>query len=177
MTESENLIFEEEQHFRQLWVWLILLGVSFMLTYGIIQQLYLGIDWGSDPMSDPVFVIVWLIFALGFPVGFYSARLTTRVYQDQLSIQLFPLHFNEQTFPLEHIESVEATTYRPILDYGGWGIRYGRKGKAYNIAGKEGVKIHFQSGQPLLIGSQKPNELAQALEKARSKSPQKESGH
>lgn len=168
-------MFEEEQHFRQIWAWLILLGVSFMLTYGMIQQLYLGIDFGSSSMSDTTFVIVWLIFALGFPIAFYTARLTTRVYSDRLAIQLFPLHFNEQSFPLDQVEEVQATTYRPILDYGGWGIRYGRKGKAYNVYGKKGVKLHFQSGRPLLIGSQKPNELAQVLKKARSNASQKES--
>jgi hypothetical protein len=54
-------------------------------------------------------------------------------------------------------------TYRPIRDYGGWGIRYGRNGKAYNVSGNRGVMLEFSHGQKLLIGSQKPGDLANAI--------------
>jgi hypothetical protein len=166
-SDIEDILFIEKQRFRQVWLWLILLGVSFFLTTGLIKQLFLGVDFGSKPMSDPELIVVWLIFGVGLPVGFFSANLTTHVYKDRLTIQLFPLHFNEQDYSIDQIQGFEAVTYRPLLDYGGWGIRYGRKGKAYNISGKKGVKLQFQSGRPLLIGSQKPNELTGALEKAK----------
>jgi len=167
---DNNILFEEHQQFRQLWVWLIVLAISLFLTYGLIQQLFYDITFGSQPMSNTVFVIVWLIFGMGFPLGFYVSGLTTRVYHDRLSIKLFPLHLTARTFPLNQIKEVQPQTYRPILDYGGWGIRYSRKGKAYNISGKQGVKIYFQNGRPLLIGSQKPTELANHLKKAQRQS-------
>jgi hypothetical protein len=43
-------------------------------------------------------------------------------------------------------------------------IRYGKNGKAYNISGKRGVQFEFLDGKRLLIGTQKPKELIQALD-------------
>ncbi|MHC4643443.1 MAG: hypothetical protein ACYS32_17515, partial [Planctomycetota bacterium] len=57
-------------------------------------------------------------------------------------------------------------TYKPILEYGGWGIRcsFTGKGKAYNVSGNKGVQLVFTNGKKLLIGSQQPDDLAAAIE-------------
>ena len=41
------------------------------------------------------------------------------------------------------------------MDYGGWGIRYGRKGKgkAYSVSGNSGVLLTFNNNKTILIGS------------------------
>jgi len=57
-------------------------------------------------------------------------------------------------------------TYSPISDYGGWGIRYGSIGKAYNVSGNRGVQLELLNGERILIGSQKPEELAAAIDLA-----------
>ena len=60
--------------------------------------------------------------------------------------------------------------YRPILDYGGWGIRWGPgKGWAYNVSGNRGVQLELLDGKQLLIGSQNPEKLAQMIGKAMNK--------
>ncbi len=61
------------------------------------------------------------------------------------------------------LKGYEVLTYSPIKDYGGWGIRYGRGGKAYNVRGNRGVQLQLANGQRLLIGSQRPEELSNAL--------------
>jgi TATA-box binding protein (TBP) (component of TFIID and TFIIIB) len=51
-----------------------------------------------------------------------------------------------------------------MLEYGGWGIRCGWHGKkVYNISGNRGVQLVFKNGKRLLIGSQKPDDFANAL--------------
>jgi hypothetical protein len=40
------------------------------------------------------------------------------------------------------------------MEYGGWGIKYGKMGKAYNVSGNRGVQLEFTDGKRLLIGSQ-----------------------
>ena len=45
----------------------------------------------------------------------------------------------------------------------GWGIRYGLKGKAYNVSGNMGVLIKFSDGTRLLIGSQTNLQLVSAI--------------
>ena len=60
-------------------------------------------------------------------------------------------------------------SYNPIRDYGGWGIRWGTKGKAYNVSGNRGLYLEFSDGKQLLIGLQKPEEFVEALDLALDK--------
>ena len=53
--------------------------------------------------------------------------------------------------------------YSPIRDCGGWGVRHYKSGKAYNVSGNRGVVLEFLDGRPILIGSQRPEELAKAI--------------
>ena len=63
----------------------------------------------------------------------------------------------------------EARTYRPLLEYGGWGIRYAPFGKgwAYNVHGSQGVQLELTNGKRILIGSQRAEELARAIGEAK----------
>jgi hypothetical protein len=56
-----------------------------------------------------------------------------------------------------------ARTYKPLSEYGGWGIKYGRSGWAYNIIGDQGVQLELDNGKRILIGSQHAEELEQAI--------------
>jgi len=103
-------------------------------------------------------------------VGFmYTLKLTTEVRRDGIHLRFFPMF--RQTIPLSQIRRHYARTYRPIVEFGGWGVRYGWKGKAYNVSGNRGVQLELADGKRLLIGSQRPEELAQAIEAARSGNP------
>ena len=68
---------------------------------------------------------------------------------------------------MDEIESFKAMEYSPLKEYGGWGIRYGFKGKAYNVSGNKGVKIFLKNGSNIMFGSQKHQELAKALKMAK----------
>ena len=78
-------------------------------------------------------------------------------------VRFFPFHINFKKFAFEDISEYYAREYRPLLEYGGWGIRYSFSGKAYNVSGKEGLQIIFKNGKKLLIGSRKPQELVTAI--------------
>jgi hypothetical protein len=67
--------------------------------------------------------------------------------------------------PLAEIASAEAVRYRPIPEYGGWGIRFGRTGIAYSMRGDEGVQLVLRNGRRVLIGSQRAGELAGAIQR------------
>ena len=54
----------------------------------------------------------------------------------------------------EEINGFDVQTYRPIRDYGVWGVRYGRKGKACNTSGNRGAQQELSNSKRILIGSQ-----------------------
>ena len=172
--------YSETQYFRQLWLWLIL-GGSAVLTagifgHGLYVQFVQGRPWGDRPMSDTALIVTAsLMFLLegGLIALFAAAHLRTEVRDDGLYLRFFPFHLSFHRLPLADVAHVEPVTYRPIMDYGGWGIRYrwgspgGTKGKAYNVSGNRGVKLTYYAGNHILIGSQQPEELAAAIESLR----------
>jgi len=171
MTEENTVIFREVQRFRQAWVWALLISIATIelatFGYGIIQQIILGKPFGNNPTSDAVLIIIAIpaiLIGVGLLLLFGIIKLETDVRQDGLYVRFFPLHLSYKRIPLEDVERMEACTYRPILEYGGWGIRFRRGGKAYNISGNRGVRLDFSNGRRLLIGSQKSEELAAAIE-------------
>jgi len=91
------------------------------------------------------------------------------VRDDGVYIRFHPIHRAFRGFLWQEIESLEARTYRPIREYGGWGIRFGAGGKAYNVSGNRGLQLTFRGGRTkhVLIGSQRAEELAMAVESAR----------
>ncbi|HEV2352733.1 MAG TPA: hypothetical protein VGR89_00685, partial [Puia sp.] len=55
--------------------------------------------------------------------------------------------------------------YRPLHDFGGWGIRWGEKGTAYTISGKFGIQLVFTHGSKLLVGTSRAREAEAVLER------------
>ncbi len=166
---DKNIYYFEEQRFRQKWLWVLLLLSTLFITiffaYGTVKQIMLGQPWGNRPMSDTALIIIGSIsIALmgGMTYLFYKLKLITEVRNDSVNIRFFPVS-HLQIIPLHNIKKCEIRQYRPVMEYGGWGIRYGRRGKAYNVSGNRGVQLELFQGKPLLIGSQRPDELAQAI--------------
>ncbi len=163
-TKENTGIFSEEQRFRQTWVWALIVIISVIVWSSTIQQILFNHPIGSKPVTDSAMIILWLIFGILFPIFFYKLKLTTEVRKKGIYIRFFPLQLTFKRIAIEKLKKYEIRTYNPILEYGGWGIRYGRKGKAYNVSGNIGIQLEFKNGKRLLIGSQKPEEFYRGIE-------------
>ena len=115
-------------------------------------------------MPDLMLVVFLLIFGIGFPALFAFGNLTSEVREDGIYIRFIPFQWSFQKIGYDELDTFEVTTYRPIRDYGGWGVRYGSKGKAYNVSGNRGVLLTFKNGKRLLIGSQRSDEFHQWIQ-------------
>ena len=158
--------FKEEQKFRQPWLIIFLILVSILPWIGMIEQVLFGQNFGNKPAPNWMIITIWLAFGIGLPVFFFSIKLISEVRNDGIYLRFFPLHRKFKVYPYDEIEKYEVRIYRPIYEYGGWGIRYGLKGKAYNVYGNKGIQLVFKNKKKLLIGSQKPEEFYNAIEKA-----------
>ncbi len=149
MIDNEK-IFYEIQQFRQKWIWTILLIVLFVLFLPIISgmvSILLGVI-----LILTGFCFIWL---------FYSMKLITEIKGDSIHIKFSP--FTTQIIPFSEIIKYEIRQYRPIIEYGGWGIRFNKSGKAYTVSGNIGIQIQMSTGKGILIGTQQPNEFLQAM--------------
>lgn len=169
---NSQVLFREVQKMNQSWIWLIIAIPVVLSWYGAYQQLLLGKPYGDNPAPDWMMLLLFLVLGILFPVFFYSIKLVTEVRKDGLYIRFYPFHRFFKTFPFETIQNYKVLTYNPIRDYGGWGIRYGPKGKAYTTAGNRGILFEFADGKKvkkLMIGSQVPEKLSEAIRKATKK--------
>lgn len=162
---TKTVIFAEQQRFRQRWVWILLIGSGGIAWWSLIQQAILGSPFGNRPSPDFVLWIIWALFGVGMPWLFYSLRLVTQVRQDSILIRFYP--FPAKVLEFERIGSFYVRQYRPLREYGGWGIRCsGKNGMAYNVSGDRGVQLEMVDGKRILIGSMNPERLAEALRTA-----------
>ena len=166
---DSHVLFHETQRFRQSLMFILIVAGSIppiiIVGGGMINQLVFGNSFAG--MSDRFLIIfgtVSILPAIVGPIVFWFSKLQTQVRRDGLYVRFSPFHFSQRKIPLEKVVSFRALTYRPIWEYGGWGPRWKPSGRAYNVSGREGVRLEFNNGKHLLIGSQKHDQLAAAIE-------------
>ena len=145
------------------WVMLLLCGVAVLAWIGFAVQIVLGRPLGTNPAPDWVMWLLWLLFGIGLPILWHLSKLVVEVTDDRILVQYIP--FVSRTIPFTQIKGYKARSYRPIREYGGWGIRWAPGNRrAYSVKGNKGVELELHSGQRIMIGSQKPEELVQAID-------------
>lgn len=168
MVAEQSILFREKQRFTQVWLWVVILGVALLFWVGFIYQVLLGETFGNRPVPDVMLTIITVVIGIGLPYFFYHISLRTEVWPGELQVRFYPFHRRPVKIPLHLVRDFKRKTYNPIQDYGGWGIRWGVKGKAYNMSGTKGVLLYFYNHPALLIGSQEPEALFEAIRAARS---------
>lgn len=163
MSSKGEILFEEEQYFRKPLLWSLVLAISAFLTFTFVSQSLLGIPMGSNPLPDILLFALWLLVGLGLPILLGSMVLITRVYTDQVTIQMWPIHQKVRKYELRTIRKAVKVKYKPIIEFGGWGIRVGTRGKAYTISGNRGVQLYLEGSKPPIIGSRRSFELMETI--------------
>ena len=111
-----------------------------------------------EPVLVSVLVLVILVMVLAI-----MSRLTVSVTDDHLKIRFGPVGLIRKEWPLSEIISATPVTNQWIY---GWGIRWTPHGPLYNVAGSHAVEILLQSGGKIRIGTDEPETLCRALQKA-----------
>jgi hypothetical protein len=159
--------WRETQWMRRVW-WVALAvgGITLLSWIGFVQQIVLGRPFGSNPGSDWSVWLIWLGFGIAFPLLFWFMRLTVEVSPEAVQIRYVPLR--RRTIPLAEIQGARARQYNPLLEYGGWGIRGWGDKRAYSTGGNRGVELVLTGGSRVMIGSDRADEMVQAISDARS---------
>ena len=159
-----RIYFSEQQRFKQVWLWLLLIGINGFFIYGFITQVFLGKVFGDNPTNNGVLAALTLmVLAISICIAF--ARLETAIDETGVHYRFYPFFRIEKTIPWNRISEAYVRAYSPIGEYGGWGLRIGilGKGQAFNVAGNQGFQLVYDGGRRLLLGTQKPEMLRGAL--------------
>lgn len=176
MKNNKTLFFEEER-FNQKWnlflITPVCVGFILFQFYSLYSQLVWKKPVGSDPLSDTWLILMsFLVIPLMiFLIWLFSVtKLTVQVDKEKIFIRFYPMIKREVL--LSDIDSFEIKEFNPIIDFGGWGLRYSIRWKTtgYIMKGKVGVHIHLKNGKNLLISSERANELYRVIKEAGAKS-------
>ena len=150
--------FFEQQKPNQWWLWCILIVNSVIPTFGVYEQIYIGEQFGTKPMSD-LGLIIYLLISFLILILFLIINLKTKVNSEGIQMNFYP--FVSKKVNWNEIKNIEIISYGFV---GGYGIRLWTKyGTVYNIKGKKGIYIQLKNGVKFLIGTQKEKEMRKVL--------------
>jgi hypothetical protein len=158
---SGHELFRERQSFRQRRVRILLAIPPAAMLLLLVWQVILGHPWGTTPMSNAK-IIGWTVFLWLVYLRLVTVGLVTQVGSGELTVGMRGL-WRESHIPLNQIKSAKVVTFDAARDYGGYGIRTTRRGKAYIAGGNRGVRLELVKGGAALIGSARPEELLAAI--------------
>ncbi len=162
--QSDLALFEEEQRFRQWWLWAPIVLLALLPLWVLLPPLNRLPRHGSEAVGWTAYAV-----AMGTTVGLLGlARLTIRVTPGELRVRFFPF-FVDRRIAIPEISKFFVRTYNPLL--AGYGVHISLYGWVYNVSGREGVQVELVGNKRLLIGTQRPRELAQALARAGARQP------
>ena len=171
----EELEYYERQRIQ--W-WLILLMIVLLnvpFITGCIIQLGMGKPWGDKPMSNTMLIIVTVLVAL-FTIGFSFIHVETVINKEGVWVRVFPFRPRFKLTPWDYISEAVVRKMNLLRDKRGIGYklaarRIGPKGirmvgrSTYNLSGNYVLDLTLKNNRKILIGTRKPEEMTEFLNK------------
>ncbi len=148
-----SVLFREKQKIDSLWP-LLVLAITLVVNW--VVYFY----YGYEDLS----VLYKSMLVSGLAAAFLSiVRLETEITKDTIKFKLFPIHLKWKTIIRKDVKKSSLISVKPIKDFGGWGYRRIKDGKAYLVRGNEGVRFDLENGQHIFLGTQKLEECKKIL--------------
>ena len=157
-------VFVEEQRFNQWWLYLLLAIPLISLVTPIIYNFDDYVNGDKETLTGITISLVTVLIAI---LLILSIRLRTKIDENGIYYQFYPINFNEKFISWSDISKCYVRKYKPLTEYGGWGYRSGigrRRGRALNIRGNQGIQLELKNGKKLLLGTQKEQLVKRTLE-------------
>lgn len=123
----------------------------------------LGVFAPGPNNPDYSALIILILAAILICFLFFSIRLSFTLNKAGIYYRYFPFHLREYFIPWENVISAEGRKYKPLSEYGGWGIKGRKKNRAFNISGSFGLQLELIDGRKILFESNNSEGLENAL--------------
>lgn len=163
MAREPEPLFSEEQRFTQARLRILTAIPPVAMLLLAIWQVGLGHKWGKQPMSNSSLVF-WTIFVWAIYFRLITVKLITELRPGELRVAMRGL-WRSSRIQLSGVRSAKVVTFNPILDWGGYGVRSNKRGRAFIASGDQGVELEMADGGIVLVGSARAPELARALDR------------
>ncbi|MBN2615945.1 MAG: hypothetical protein JXR71_09655 [Bacteroidales bacterium] len=179
MKEATRIYYKEEQclrHSPAIWIlYTVFLMYILISAWSLYQQLVLKPSGGHPSMDAQLLISMGagMLILLAIIIFMSRVKLVTVIYPSGIRINFQHIVSKERFISKAEISRFEIRKYKPVLEYGGWGmrsqrphlIRARRFGTAYNISGNIGLQLYLRNGPKILIGTQNPTGMERAMKK------------
>jgi hypothetical protein len=156
-----TILFEEVQQFKQKALEGLMLVVNTVLIVMYAAEVF---KTGETSPEANLGLLGSMLVAAGLTLLLKQIKLITQITTDGIQVRFAPLQRNFQLYRWDDIDQLFIRTYNPVLEYGGWGLRFGPSGSAYNASGDVGLQLVLHGNYKILIGTTKPELLIDVLQ-------------
>lgn len=159
--------FTEIQRFRVWWAWLAVLSLNVLFIYALVQQVIIGVPFGNTPASDLVLSLLTMA-SLSLLYFLWSIKLKTTFNDSGIYYRYYPFQRKVTFIEWNELSDAYMRNYNSFYEYGGYGIRVGKNNsRAVNTSAScnEGLQLDFKDGRLLLIGTNKPAQLKEIIDR------------
>jgi len=165
-TEPQNPNFTEKQAQTQVWIFVLIAALLLISIWAIIQQNIIGTPFGNNPAPDwflwisPIIPLILLLLVA-------RSKMVTHINEEGIWLKYLPFHSKYRFWAWDEINSAYIRKYKPLKEFTGYGIRRisWNKSEAYSVKKRTGLQLTLNKGKRLLIGTNRPNDIKNTLEK------------
>ncbi len=185
---SRRILYKEVQRNKVWWIKFVMVVVTVAtlapLYYGLYKQLALGIPFGKQEMSNGGLILFVLMITVIMAIAdwlVFGSKLIIEIDTESVMFRYLPLIRKPRVFHRDTIERYEIRQYKPVWEYGGWGIKARRirpgifnkksrkrllsRSMGYTVSGNMGLQLYLKNGREVLLGTQRPDAIAKAMKR------------
>jgi hypothetical protein len=162
-TKQENgeLIYSESLTMRKM-VWILLpvfLAVLLLPAAGLTMA-EIQSKWAQDfwNMIAPIIILLSVFLLL------WNVRLNWSISKTEFSFTFFPFVLKRRTYSMDDVDDIQVMKINSLKEFGGWGLRRGKLGKAYTTAGNHILHVKLKNGTPVNVSVLRPQQAQDFLD-------------
>jgi hypothetical protein len=158
--KKSDFLFEEIQNFRHWFTWSVILATLALMIGILLYQVFTGNTVGNTPASNGLLLGFIFIYYVPMIALMYYAKLTIHISHEAICFGWNIPNKDLQKIEWKDVAACEIITYR----FTGYGYRLTKKyGIVYNTKGNKGLQLVKKSGEKILLGTLKAEELQSAI--------------
>ena len=142
MSMQKTEIIYQEKSSMKLWAFILIPILSVVVLLDVLINN--SPKFTQDPEAQWTIIIPILVFLLLFFI-----KLEWEFTESDFRYRFFPFIIKERIIQYSDIQNMSVMKINPLLEFGGWGLRRGKLGKAYTTDGNLIIHIELKSGQKL----------------------------
>ena len=142
MSMQKTEIIYQEKSSMKLWAFILIPILSVVVLLDVLINN--SPKFTQDPEAQWTIIIPILVFLLLFFI-----KLEWEFTESDFRYRFFPFIIKERIIQYSDIQNMSVMKINPLFEFGGWGLRRGKLGKAYTTDGNLIIHIELKSGQKL----------------------------